>query len=321
MTLEAMDRQKAEKLISGAEDGMAPISINFGALPEELSGLDAARFVVLPIPYDLTSSYVTGSRRGPRAIIEASMNMELYDHDLDEMPARFGIHTCAELGVDASGPERMVASVESTVKGLLEAGKIVCALGGDHSITCGTVKAYAEFHRGLSVLQLDAHADLRDVFQGTRYSHACAMRRVRETVARAAQVGIRSLSAEEASFVRREGIRLHTAAKWRGDDDQIEEILSELGEGPVYVTCDLDVLDPAFMPATGTPEPGGLNWWQLIRLFDAVCHRRSVVGFDVVELIPMPGTVAPEFLAAKLAYKLMGLICRTKPDGARAPGR
>ena len=213
----------------------------------------------VPIPYDSTSSYRTGSRHGPTAIIEASRNLELYDHDLDELPARFGIHTYTELEVDASGPEAMTARIEEVVKNLLSAGKSVGGIGGEHSITCGIVNAYAERYPGLSVLQLDAHADLRDSYQGTKYSHACTMRRVRERAGAVSQVGIRSYSADEAAFMKESGIAVHPAANWRGDRAQIEAVLSDLGTGPVYVTFDLDVLDPAYMPATGTPEPGGLG--------------------------------------------------------------
>jgi len=306
-----MDRKQAEKLISGAEESLVPVSFNFGALPAELSTFESSRFVILPVPYDSTSSYRTGSRHGPTAIIEASRNLELYDHDLDELPARFGIHTYTELEVDASGPDRMTARIAEVAGDLLSAGKVVGGLGGEHSITCGLVKAYSERYPGMSVLQFDAHADLRDVYQGTKYSHACTMRRVRERVDNVSQVGIRSYSADEFSFMKERGITLHPASTWRGDSPQIEAVLSDLGEGPVYVTFDLDVLDPAYMPATGTPEPGGLGWWDALKLLDAVSAKREIVGFDVVELIPMAGTIAPDFLAAKLVYKLIGYMCRT----------
>lgn len=313
-----MDREQAERLIAGSEESLVPVSFNFGALPAQLSGFESSKFVLLPIPYDSTSSYRTGSRHGPTAIIEASRNLELYDHDLDELPARFGIHTYTELEVDASGPENMTARIEEVVRDLLSAGKLVGGIGGEHSVTCGIVRAYAKQYPNLSVLQLDAHADLRDVYQGTKYSHACTMRRVRECVEDVAQVGIRSYSAGEASFIVRERIRIHRASKWRGAQEQIQELLSELGDGPLYVTCDLDVLDPAVMPATGTPEPGGLDWWDVIGLLEAVSSQREIVGFDVVELIPMPGTIAPDFLATKLIYKLIGLICCSAASGQAA---
>jgi agmatinase len=316
-----MDRELAEKLISDSENSLEPASQNFGALPAELSDFESAQFAVLPIPYDSTSSYGTGSRRGPAAIIEASRHMELYDNDLDDLPARFGIHTVAELEPDARGPAEMCRRVETAVTRLIDAGKTVVSLGGDHSITFGIVKAYAAKFPRLSVLQLDAHADLRDEYQGTKYSHACTMRRVMETVGKISQVGIRSLSAGEASFIKSEGKRVHLASDWTGAEPQVKEVLSELGTGPVYVTCDLDVFDPAFLPATGTPEPGGLSWWHILRLLKSISDQRIIVGFDIVELIPMPGTVAPDFLAAKLAYKVMGLICTKGTHGSSNSGR
>jgi agmatinase len=316
-----MERDKAEKLISASENGLEPAGHNFGALPAELSSFETARVAVLPVPYDSTSSYGTGSRRGPAAIIEASRHMELYDNELDDLPARFGIHTVAELEPDARGPAEMAERIEHAVTRLIDAGKTVVSLGGDHSITYGIVKAFAAKHPRLSVLQLDAHADLRDEYQGTKYSHACTMRRVMEMVGRVSQVGTRSLSAGEASFIKSEGRRVHLASDWTGADAQVKEVLSELGTGPVYITCDLDVFDPAFLPATGTPEPGGLSWWHVLRLLRAIAGRRTIVGFDVVELIPMPGTVAPDFLAAKLAYKVIGLICSKGTDDSSRSGR
>jgi agmatinase len=312
-----MDRERAEKLVSGAEESLAPTFFRFGALPAELSTYESSRFAILPIPYDSTSSYRTGSRHGPVAIIEASRHLELYDHELDELPARFGIHTCSELEVDASGPEGMTGRIEQVTRDLLNAGKAVGAIGGDHSITCGIVKAHAERYPDLSVLQLDAHADLRDVYQGTKYSHACAMRRVREHAARVSQVGLRSYSADEAAFMKKESIAIHPASSWRGERAQIDAVLSDLGDGPVYVTFDLDVLDPAYMPATGTPEPGGLGWWDVLKLLDAVSAEKEIVGFDVVELIPMAETIAPDFLAAKLVYKLISFMCREQTGRAR----
>jgi len=306
-----MRREDAERLIYGAEESMAPVSFNFGALPVELSGLESSKFVLLPIPYDSTSSYRTGSRHAPTAIIEASRNLELYDPELDEIPARFGIHTYTEMEVDASGPEKMTERIAAVVGELLGMGKIVGGVGGEHSVTAGIVRAYAERHPDLSVLQLDAHADLRDAYQGTKYSHACTMRRVREVVGRVAQVGVRSYSAEEAAYIEREGVKIHPAAVWTGSKEQVAEVIDELGEGPLYVTCDLDVLDPSVMPATGTPEPGGFLWRDLIHILDEVSMRKRIVGFDVVELIPLPGVVAPDFLATKLIYKIVGLICRS----------
>jgi agmatinase len=307
--------ETAKKLVMDAEGDSSAVPFNFGALPKELSDFGTAAVVVLPVPYDLTSSYRSGSRMGPKAIIEASRNMELYDDELHDIPARIGVHTLAGLEIEESEPENMVSRVENVVGGLLDAGKIVASLGGEHTITCGVVRAYAKTFSDLSVLHLDAHADLRDSYLGVRYSHACVMRRVRELVKRTSHVGIRSLSVEEADHVREAGIELHDAATWAGSPEQSKQILKELGDGPVYVTCDLDVFDPAYVPSTGTPEPGGLAWNDVIGLLSELITRRRVVGFDVVELCPAAGAVASDFLAAKLVYKIVGYICRRKTAG------
>jgi agmatinase len=314
-----MDLEKAKELIADAEDGARTVPFNFGALPEELANYDGARVVILPVPYDLTATYLAGSRAGPRAIIEASRNMELYDDELCDIPARFGIHTFMELEADASGPERMTAGVEGVVSSLLDAGKIVAALGGEHTITCGVVKAYTRFFSDLAVLHLDAHADLRDSYQGSRYSHACTMRRVRELVGKVSHVGIRSFSAGEADHINREKIKIHPRSGWKGSPEQVEQVLSELGGGPVYVTCDLDVFDPAYVPSTGTPEPGGLGWSEVIALLRSVGEARQIVGFDVVELAPTSGNVAPDFLAARLVYKLVGFACFSEKSRGGSP--
>lgn len=317
MTLLMMDFDKAKALVMGAEDDADLALRNFGALPRELSDLETARVAILPIPYDLTASYRSGSRMGPRAIIEASHNMELYDEELDDIPARLGIHTLSELEVGGYGPERMVEITEETVSGLLGAGKIVCSLGGEHTITSGTVRAYAKAFPDLSVLCLDAHADLRDAYQGVRYSHACAMRRVREIVGRVSHIGVRSLSVGEAEHAKSEGIVLHEAASWTGSGEQLERILEELGSGPVYVTCDLDVFDPAYVPSTGTPEPGGLSWNEVTDILREVAAEREIVGFDAVELAPISGFAASDFLAAKLVYKMIGYVLRREAGSGK----
>jgi agmatinase len=315
-----IDFEEAKKLVISAENDPGVPPLSFGALSKELSSPEGARVVILPVPYDLTASYRSGARLGPAAIIEASRNMELYDDELRDIPARIGIQTFAELEVRAFPPEKMVAEVEDVVGGLLNQGKIVAALGGEHTLTCGAVSAYAKVFPDLSVLHLDAHADLRDSYQGVRYSHACTMRRVRELVKSISHVGIRSFSVEEADFVKETGIELHDAATWTGSRDQIDQVLKELGDGPVYVTCDLDCFDPAYIPSTGTPEPGGLSWKEVVGLLHEVGGHRQIVGFDVVELAPIEGNIAPDFLAAKLVYKIIGYICHREAAG-EVPGK
>jgi agmatinase len=287
---------------------------NFGGLDGEHSALEGSRVVVLPVPYDFTTSYQGGARLGPRAILAASRNMELWDEEIGAV-YRSGIHTLPELEPSAEGPEAMVARVEHAIDWILERGKLPVMLGGEHSLTVGAVRAAARRHSRLSVLQIDAHADMRDAYQGSRYSHACAMRRVRET-APAASVGIRSLSEEEAERLEQHPWPMWSTRQWRALGANRAPLLEAL-TNEVYVTVDVDGLDPSIMPATGTPEPGGLDWYELVDLLRAVAERKRIVGFDVVELAPLAGQVAPDFLAARLVYRLIGLsLGAARPAGA-----
>src|SRR5262245_4099442 len=277
---------------------------NFGGLEDEFASLSAARAVVLPVPYDATTTYQGGTRLGPAAILAASRNMELYDEEVGAV-YRSGIHTLPELEPAAEGPEAMVARVEQAVGWILDQGKLPAMLGGEHSITAGAVRAAAKRQRGLSVLQIDAHGDMRDEYLGTPHSHACVMRRVRELVP-AASVGIRSLSEEEASYLAEHPQPIWSVRQFRALGRRWEPILASLTDH-VFVTFDLDGLDPSFLPATGTPAPGGLDWSEVVDLLRAVSERARIVGFDVVELSPLPGHVASDFLAARLVYRLIGL--------------
>lgn len=285
--------------------------MNFGAIEGRWTRYSKARFVVLPVPYDLTSTYGSGSRLGPAAILTASANMELYDEQLGREIYEEGIFTAPALEVEAGGPDRMIAAVRRAVASYLADGKVPVLLGGEHSVTLGAVQAAREAFPGIRVLHLDAHADLRDSYQGTPFSHACVARRVRE-VCPLVEVGIRSMSAEEARFARREKVEIFGADFLHDDPRAVETIASRL-EGDVYVTVDLDCLDPAVMPSTGTPEPGGLTWRQVTSLIRAVAERCAIRGFDVVELAPLPGMVAPDFLAARLVYRIMGYISQFRP--------
>ena len=287
---------------------------NFGGLGEEFASLERARAIVLPVPYDFSTTYQGGTRWGPRAILSASQNMELWD---DELGAtyRAGIHTLPEVEPTALGPEAMAARVEQATGWIVDQGRLPAILGGEHSITAGAVRAAARRFGGLSVLQFDAHADMRDSYLDSPYSHACVMRRVREQVP-AASVGIRSLSEEEAGHLREHPVPLWSTRSLRALKGAWGPILSALTD-TVYVTFDLDGLDPAVMPATGTPEPGGLDWYEAVDLLGAVAARSRIVGFDVVELAPIPGQVASDFLAARLAYRLIGLALASRAHGAR----
>lgn len=282
---------------------------SFASLDGDDADFDSAAAVILPVPYDGTVSYRSGARDGPQAIIEASRYLELYEPDLGLEPAQWGIATLPALEPDVSGPEANIARVEEVVGGLADAGKLPVMLGGEHSPTIGAVRALAQRHSGLSVLQLDAHADMRDSYQGSRYSHACVMRRVRETVgdSNVVQAGIRSISSEEMQHIQDagvNGVHLYTPGHYN-NAAAIEELLAGLGE-TVYVTVDLDGLDPSIMPAVGTPEPGGLSWQETLSILRAVARRSRIIGFDIMELAPNEGPTHAAFTAARLTYKLIG---------------
>ena len=278
----------------------------FAAIPAPKTELQSAKVVILPVPYDSTTDYKSGARDGPMAIIDASQYLELYDLELDREIYLVGIHTLPEVQTVMSGPEGMVHQVYQVARELLEADKTIVMLGGEHSLTLGMVQAYQEKYKGLSVLQLDAHADLRDEYLGTPYSHACVMRRVWERCP-IVQVGIRSLSSEEHLFLQQQGLApfyMEDFARERGSVAKVVSSLSDI----VYITIDLDVLDPSVMSAVGTPEPGGMGWYELVDLVRAVSKQKRVVGFDLVEFCPREGPTSCAFSAAKLAYKIIGYI-------------
>jgi agmatinase len=282
---------------------------NFLGLPEEHAGFDEAGVVILPVPYEATVSYMGGTRFGPRGLIHASRFVELYDHELDAEPYVIGVHTLPELMLTGAGPGKAMRELRRAFDGLLPTGKFVIMLGGEHSVSGPPILAHADRlgRRKLSVLQLDAHADLRAEYEGTPHSHACVMHTVHERV-KIVQVGIRSLTAEERALQRRHRMTVVFGHEL-DEPDWEDRVLAALGPD-VYVTVDVDFFDPAIMPATGTPEPGGGQWNPTIRLLDRVFRERNVVGADVVELAPLPGMVAPDFLAAKLVYKLIGFHVR-----------
>lgn len=285
---------------------------NFGGLPAELSGLEASRFVVLPLPYEATTSYGKGTKLGPRAIIEASRNMELYDEETGLEPCEAGIHTTEELLFHDAAPAAMVQAVRDAVRHYLDQGKFVVALGGEHSLSYPCFEAHRAVHGEIGVVQIDAHADLRDEYEGTPFNHACVMRRIVAASAGAAQVGIRSLSREEAEFLREEGTwPVLWARDCQESDGWMDRALSGLPP-KVYLTVDVDGFDPSLVPCTGTPEPGGLAWYPVLRFLKRLCEERSVVGMDVMELAPDRLHFAADFLAARLIYKVLGYLqaCR-----------
>jgi agmatinase len=273
-----------------------------GALPHPRT-FDEAKAVVLPVPVERTTSYVGGTRNGPREILLASSHMELWDEELEVDIHGVGVCTLPEMELPFGELAPLMDEIRRVAAEILSRDKFLVTIGGEHSITPPLVAAAAARHPELTVLQIDAHADLRDSYMGTRHNHACAMRRVLEH-ARAVQVGIRSMSTEEAAAAATLKTTIFYDHSMRRDARWIDRVVDSLAD-PVYITIDVDGLDPAIMPATGTPEPGGLSWYETLALLRATLTRRQVVACDVVELSPVPGLTAPNFLCAKLIYKIL----------------
>jgi agmatinase len=276
---------------------------NFGGLPEEFTRLETSRVIVLPVAYDGTSTWIKGADKGPDAIIEASCNMELFDIETRSEVYRQGIFTAESLS-DHPSPEIMTSEVDDHVSSYLRMGKRVVTLGGEHSISIGAVRAFARQFPDLSVLQLDAHTDMREEYDGSRFNHACAMARISE-IAPIVQVGIRSMDISELPRLK-EG-KLFLAKDICGKKEWQDQVVTLLSE-QVYLTIDLDVFDPSVVPSTGTPEPGGLMWYEVIDLIRKVASGKNIVGFDVVELCPNPAEKTSDFLAAKLVYQTLSFI-------------
>ena len=275
--------------------------MNFGGIPPIYTSYESSPVVILPVPFDATSTWIKGADRGPDAILEASANMELYDIDTDSEVYLKGIYT-AEPTREKSSPEKLAAEVSGKVKKYLDDGKFVVTLGGEHSVTIGVAQAYAAKIPGLSVLQIDAHTDLRQKYEGSRFNHACVMARVQE-LCPIVQVGIRSMDVGEKPYIAKD--RIFYAKDIVGaNQGWMDEVIEKL-DYHVYVTIDLDGFDPSIMPATGTPEPGGLTYYDVITLLKKLIVKKKVVGFDVVELCPNENNKASDFLATKLIYQIL----------------
>lgn len=281
--------------------------VNYGGLPQEYSTLSNSKVVVLPIPYDGTSTWVKGSDKGPEALLEASANMELYDIETNSEPYRIGIHTAAPVTSNSS-PEAMVEESKKRAIEILEKDKFLVTIGGEHSVSIGIIQAYAEKFEKLSVIQIDAHADLREQYEGSPNNHACVMARAKE-LCPIVQIGIRSMDVEENKNLN------HSRVFWghqiSHNDSWMEEAIDMLTEN-VYLTIDLDGLDPSILPSTGTPEPGGLLWYQTLKFLKKLTDRKKLVGFDVVELCPNPSEKSSDFVAAKLVYKILAYRFNTE---------
>jgi len=282
---------------------LSGIEGNFLGLEAEQSDAAAARYAVLPVPYEGTVSYRSGTAAGPAAIVEASQQVELFDEELGGEFFEAGVATYPPVE-PAEDPGEQMRRVAAAARPILRAGKFLLALGGEHSITAPLVRAVAEVSGPVSVLQIDAHADLRDTYDGTRHSHACVMRRVLETTGRICQVGVRSYSKAERDACPQQVAALITPTIIRQHADWIDRALGLLDEA-VYVTVDMDGLDPSIAPGVGTPEPGGLSWEQVTGLLRRVCAERRVMAADITEVRPIPPSHVTEFAAARLAYKII----------------
>ncbi len=281
------------------------LPFNFGALPHELAEYDSSKVVILPVPYDSTTTYQAGTRNGPRALIEASRCLEFYDEETGKNFSDIGVCTLDEMEVvDDAG--KMVNRVYEAVKVLLGDGKKTIVIGGEHSISSGSVKAHKEIYPDLTVLHVDAHADMRDELAENKYNHGCVARRISE-MCPLVSVGVRSIAEEEMEHIRSNcsRIKIFFAKDIHNSNSWMDEVVKSLGKN-VYITIDLDAFDISVMPSVGTPQPGGLGWYQVLEFMRKIAAAKNVVGFDVTELMPIPGNHAPDVLAAKLVYKLIG---------------
>lgn len=291
--------------------------MNFGGIAEEeFSSFEHSRVLVWPISYEGTVSYGTGTGRGAEAIIDASRNMELYDEETDAEVYKLGIHTVAE-SPSVEPPARMMESLLERARELVATGKLVTMIGGEHSVSAPVIRAHAERYDNLSVLQIDAHADLRDTYDGTPHSHASIMARVtRDLRLPSVQCGIRSISAEEARALDQLPTRIFWAKDIVGRSDWWDAAVDGLTEN-VYLTIDIDGLDPSLVAQTGTPEPGGLGWYETVGLIRTLCRKRRVVGMDLTEYSYVEGQDASAFLCAKLIYKTLAFIFENETPRVR----
>lgn len=286
---------------------------NYANLEEEYATFKKSKVAILQVPFEKTTTYVKGTKSGPDAIIKASKYMELFDDELNQETFKIGMHTAEPLFVENLSSEEMMTKVDAAMSELLKANKFPVMLGGEHSVSIGAVKAFKETYPNISVLQLDAHYDLRNEYFGSKFNHGCVARRISE-ICPLVQAGVRSLSKEEKDYLagqvngKVKTISVYDILDMPMWKDAITKHLSE----NVYITIDLDVFDPSLVPAVGTPEPGGIGWYETLDLLREVAKDKKVVGFDVVELCPIKDQISSDFLAAKLIYRLLGYIFPSK---------
>lgn len=288
-----------------------PLKQNFLAIEKQYSSFENSKVVILPCPYEKTTSYGKGTSRGPAAIIEASHYVEFFDEEtLKEVCFEQGIATLKPLNFEKLNSRKALDLIHGNVKALIDSGKFVVTFGGEHTISTAPIKAHFDSYEKLSVLHFDAHSDLRDEYEGSKYSHACFAARVVEFTTNITQVGIRAQCKEEYEFIKQKGINTFYAHQIRseGFDNKLIDTIIKTLEQNVYITFDVDYFDPSIMPSTGTPEPNGFYWDETMRLLRQVCIKRKVVGFDIVELAPRKNLRFPDFLTAKLVYKILNYI-------------
>ncbi|MGI6719011.1 MAG: agmatinase [Bacteroidales bacterium] len=280
--------------------------IQYGGLEDKFTEYETSKIVVVPVPYDGTSTWGKGADKGPQAILEASENMELYDIETDSEVYINGIHTLDNID-NCDLPEDVAVKLKPTVLKLLEDKKFPVVIGGEHSVSIGAIQAFAEKYQDLTILQFDAHSDMRDEYEGSKFNHACVMARAKE-LCKVTQVGIRSSCIEEKAIIDPNRVfYAHNIKNSEGVENKwMEQVISQLSNN-VYITIDLDVFDPAYLPCTGTPEPDGLSYRQVLSLIKLVIENRNLVGFDVVELAPQKDFKTSDFLASKLIYQILSL--------------
>lgn len=274
--------------------------MNYGGIPANLSDRQKSKITVIPVPYDETSTWIKGADKGPDAILEASANMELYDIETNSEVYLNGIHTAPAV-TEKESPEKMTEAVKKTVARYLEEDKFIVLLGGEHSVSIGSIQAFAEKFDNLTILQIDAHSDLRNEYEGSKNNHACVMARARE-LCPIVQVGIRASDVTELNSI--DPSRVFYGYTLRNNPKWMEQAIEKLTKN-VYITIDLDAFDPSIMPSTGTPEPGGMLYWEVLDFIKLVNEKRNIAGFDVVELCPNENNKAPDFLATKLIYQIL----------------
>lgn len=274
----------------------------YAGIPAEYATPENAKVELIPVPYDGTSTWVKGSDKGPEAFLDASENMELYDIETGTEVYKRGVYL-ADPVTENSSPEAMTQAVYDRVEAVIKTGRMVTLFGGEHSISIGSIQAHAKAWDGLTVLQIDAHADLRPSYEGSECNHACAVHWASKHT-NLLQVGIRSMDVSEMEHMNLDKTWMAEDCHRRADSEWMTEVLDNCTEN-VYITIDLDAFDPSILPSTGTPEPGGLGWYQVLDLVRKVCRTRNVVGFDIVELCPNPNERSSDFVAAKLYYKLL----------------